>query len=265
MRFIYTKTFLVFATVLVVIFGLLIMQAKGWLQPVEYAVLQAPRPIAATFRTVVSPIKTIVTTLASLRGLVAENGELKARMAELQLKQVEYDKLAGENELLKNELGFVDSTELNLSPCTVLSVDPQDLSDALIINCGESQGIKVGQAVISNGFLVGKIIYVGNITSTALLITSPQSSVDAKISRNNTEGVLKGSFGSGIVFDLVSQNAEVETTDLLVTAGINDRIPAGILIGEVGQVLSGNNDLFKKMSIFSPVRFKTLQYVFIAQ
>ncbi len=265
MRFIYSKSFLFFSGTLVLIVIGLVMQTKGWLQPVQYALLQAPRPVTAVIRTVADPVKTFFTTLGSLRGLLKENNELHGKVAELQLQQAGLDKLRQENELLKNELKFASQSPVQLEPCTVLSMDPQELSDTIVLNCGESKGIKEGQAVISNGYLIAKIIYVGSYTSTALLITNSQSSVDAKISKNNTEGVVKGSFGSGMVFDLVSQNADIAQGDLIVTAGINSRIPKDILIGEVGQVLSGSNDLFKKMSISSPVRFRSVEYVFVAK
>ncbi|MDQ3018738.1 MAG: rod shape-determining protein MreC [bacterium] len=265
MRFIYSKSFLLFAGALVLILIALIMQVYGWLQPLEYALLQAPRPVVSVVKTVAEPIRTFVTTLGSLRGLVRENGVLESKVADLQQRQAEFDKLKLENELLKNELKFIGKTGLQLEPCTVLSIDPQELSDAVVLNCAEPQGIKEGQAVISNGYLIGKIVYVGSYTSTALLITNAQSSVDAKISKNGTEGVVKGSFGSGMIFDLVSQNADIATGDLVVTAGINSKIPKDILIGEVGQVLSGPNDLFKKMSISSPIRTRSVEYVFVAK
>ena len=265
MRFIYSKTFLAFASVLVLIVIGLVMQAKGWLQPIEYALLQAPRPVAAVVRGIAEPIRTVASTLGSLRSVVRENGTLRSQVSQLQLQQVQFDKFKTDNELLRNELKFKAQSELVLESCTVLSIDPQELSDAMVLSCGKEQGIEEGQAVVSQGYLVAKIAYVGSYTSTALLISNAQSSIDAKLSKNNTEGVVKGSFGSGMVFDLVSQNADVQTNDLVVTAGINARIPKDILIGQIGSVLSGPNDLFKKMSVTSPVRQRAVEFVFVVK
>ncbi len=265
MRFIYTKTFLAFAVVLVLVVIGLVMQAKGWLQPIEYALLQAPRPVAAVVRGIAEPIRTVASTLGSLRSVVRENGTLRNQLAQLQQQQVQFDKFKNDNELLRNELKFKAQSGLVLESCNVLSIDPQELTDAMVISCGREQGIQEGQAVMSQGYLVAKIAYVGSYTSTALLISNSQSSIDAKLSKNNTEGVVKGSFGSGMVFDLVSQNADVANGDLVVTAGINARIPKDILIGQVGTVLSGQNDLFKKMSVTSPVRQRAVEFVFVVK
>lgn len=265
MRFIYSKTFLAFATALVLIVIALVMQAKGWLQPIEYALLQAPRPISATVRAIAEPIRTVASTLGSLRSVVRENGVLRNQVVQLQQNQVQFDKLKTDNELLRNELKFKAQSDLVLESCNVLSIDPQELSDAIVLSCGKEQGIEEGQAVISQGYMIAKVAYVGSFTSTAILISNAQSSVDAKLSKNNTEGVIKGSFGSGMVFDLVSQNADVAQGDLVVTAGINAQIPKDILIGQVGSVLSGQNDLFKKMSVTSPVRQRAVEYVFVVK
>lgn len=265
MRFIYSKAFFVFASVLVLIVVGLVMQAKGWLQPIEYALLQAPRPVSAVVRGVAEPVRTFVSTLGSLRSVIRENAALRSQVAVLQQQQVQFDKLKTDNELLRNELKFKAQSKLTLESCNVLSIDPQELSDAMVLNCGHEQGIQDGQAVLSQGYMIAKVVHVGSYTSTALLTSNAQSSVDAKLSKNNTEGVVKGSFGSGMVFDLVSQNAEVNSGDLVVTAGINPRIPKDILIGEVGSVLSGANDLFKKMSVTSPVRQRSVDFVFVVK
>lgn len=264
-RFIYTKTFFAFSIALVIVLLGLIMQVKGWLQPIEYAFLQAPRPVSNVVRSIAEPVRTFFSTIGSLRSVVRENATLQSQVVSLQQQQVQFDKLKLDNDLLREELKFRGQSKLALEPCTVLSIDPQELSDAMVISCGKEQGIQEGQAVLSQGYLVAKIAYVGSYTSTALLISNAQSSIDARISKNNTEGVVKGSFGSGMVLDLVSQNAEINSGDLVVTAGINSRIPKDILIGQIGSVLSAPNDLFKKMSVTSPVRQRAVEFVYVVK
>lgn len=265
MRFIYSKIFLIFVGVLVAVFIGLLMQAQGWLQPVEYVLLQAPQPVIRGVNVVTRPIATAVRTLGSLRGLVQENSELQQRVISLQESQVEFDRLASENEILKEELGFVGRTEFDLQPCRILSLDTQQSSDVINLNCGSEAGIEEGFAVIAKGHIFAKVVFVGNLTSSAVLLTNAQQTVDAKVSKNDTEGVVKGSFGSGLLFDLVSQSAEVGQGDLIVTAGIDPKIPRNILIGEVGQQLSGPNDLFKQLTVLSPVKVNVIDHVFIVK
>ncbi len=265
MKFIYTKTFLIFAIILVGIVLALFLQVKGWLQPIEYLFLQIPKPAISLVNTVTKPIVTVVHTLGSMGSIVRENSNLQQIVSDLRAKQVSLEQLQLENELLKKELNYKNKSAYQLQSCSILSMDPQKTTDAMVLGCGSDTGIKVGQAVISQGYLLAKIVYVGSQTSTAVLITNNQSSVDAKISKNNVEGVVKGSFGSGLVFDLVSQSAEVNENDLVVTAGIDPNIPKNILIGEIGQTISGNNDLFKRMTLVSAVRPNLIDYVFVVK
>ena len=265
MNFIYTKTFFVFASILVVIVLALFMQSRGWLQPIEYVFLQIPKPIIAVVNAVTKPVVTVVSTLGSMGKIVDENRKLEVIVADLRSKQIVTEQLQLENELLKNELNYKNKSAYQLQSCSILSMDPQNTSDAMVLGCGNDTGIKIGQAVISQGYLLAKIVYVGNQTATAVLITNNQSTVDAKISKNNVEGVVKGSFGSGLVFDLVSQSAEINENDLVVTAGIDPNIPKNILIGQIGQVISGSNDLFKRLTLVSPIRPNLIDYVFVVK
>lgn len=263
MKFIYHKSFVIFAAGFTLLSVLFIMQRVGWLQPVEYALLQAPRPVVAVFRFIAEPVRTVFVTLTSMNDIVSENAVLTERVVKLTEQQALNDRLQIENDLLRNELQFKKKSQLQLESCTVLSIDPQEISDTMVLNCGTSAGVKEGQGVISNGYLVGKVVYVGDYTSTVLLITNGQSSIDAQSSKKGVQGVVKGSYGSGMVFDLVSQNADIIPGDLIVTAGINKLIPKDILIGQVGQEISESNDLFKKLSIVSPVQLRSLDYVFV--
>ena len=265
MRFIYSKYFLVFAGVIVIIFIGLVMQTKGWLQPIEYLLLQAPQPIVNSAQWALRPVSTVFSTLSSLPELVSKNTQLSNQVINLLEKQVTLEQIKIENQLLKDELNFKSRSSYNLQSCTVLSIDSQNTTDVINLNCGTDNGVQAGQGVISQGYLIAKIIHAGSFTSSAVFITNAQQSVDAKLSKNNVEGVVKGSFGSGLVFDLVSQSADVSVGDLVVTAGINPLIPKNILIGEVGQQLSGTNDLFKKLTITSPIKTHSIDFVFVVK
>lgn len=265
MRFIYTKTFAYFCIGLVIACILIVLNVRGYLEPLRLAVLEAPRPVSYISKGIVSPVRNFFSTIYTLRNIARDNTMLEAKVTELQQQNVLLDQYKLQNDELKKELGFSQSSQLSLLSCGVLSKDPGGFTDALVLSCGEKAGVVVGQAVISQGYLVGKIIFVTANTSTALLITNAQSSVDAKVSKSGTEGVVKGSFGSGLFLDLISQNTEVNTGDIIVTAGINSQVPKNILIGEAGDLLSVPNDLFKKHSIKSPVNFHDLDFVFVVK
>jgi rod shape-determining protein MreC len=265
MRFIYTKAFAIFSACLVLVVLLVFLETKGWLDPLREALLQAPRPIVIVINNVTAPVKDFFSTIYQLKKIDQDNARLQSQVAMLEQNLVSYQELTRENQSLRDELGFAQSSKLPLLPCTVLSQNPFGQTDAVIINCGSSQGTAAGQAVISQGYLVGKIIYAGHETSTVLLATASDFSTDALISQTQQTAIVTGSFNSGLILDQVPQTADLSSGWLVVTAGITAQVPKNILIGQVSQILSSNNDLFKRASLTSPIDYNNLQFVFVVK
>ena len=225
MRFIYTKTFAIFAACVAILALLMFFQTKGWLDSFRITALQAPRPVVAVAQAITLPVKTFFSTIYQLGKISRENSRLRAQVISLQQNLVQYQEEAGENQALRTELGFVKTAKQALVACTVLSTNPFGYSDSVILNCGSGDGVSEGQAVIAQGYLVGKIIYAGNSSSVALLATDPDFSVDATVSQTAVHGIVRGSFGSGMVLEQVPQNSDLQSGWLAVTAGINPQVP----------------------------------------
>lgn len=262
MRFIYTKAFAIFAGCLVAALLLVFLQLKGWLDPVRSVVLNAPRPLVVLVKDITVPVKNFFTTIYQLNRIAKENADLRNQVIVLKQDLVQQDQQQKENDALRKELGFVNSNPFHLAPCTVLSPNAFGLTDSVLLNCGTDQGVAEGQAIISQGYVVGKIVYAGKSLSTALLATSSKFSTDARVSKTGDVGLIKGSFDSGLILDQVPQTSDLEPGWLIVTAGVNQQIPKNILIGQVSDILSGSSDLFKRAALSSPIDFNNLEFVF---
>jgi rod shape-determining protein MreC len=265
MRFIYTKSFAVFAICLGIVFVFVLLQSKGWIYPIQSAFLNAPRPVIYLTKKATSPVKGFFSTIYRLSKITDENAGLESKVAKLEQELVDYEKEKKENETLRKELGFLQGSKLFLTACSVISQNIFGSSEMMIINCGKDQEVSEGQAVVSGGYMAGKVIYAGKDSSTVLLAVGSQFSIDAKVAKSGTDAIAKGSFGSGMVLDQLPQNTNFEKGSLVVTGGINEQIPKNILIGEVGEEISNPNDLFKKTTLLSPVDFNNLEFVFVVK
>jgi rod shape-determining protein MreC len=265
MRFIYTKAFAIFAGCLCILAFAVFLQVKGFLDPIRSAALRAPRPVIFLAKSISEPVKNFFATVYQLRKISEENGVLTAKVAGLEQELAQSNQEAVENEALRKELGFVKNANQPLIPCTLLSQNPFGISDSVVLNCGQDDGVEVGQAIISQGYMVGKITYAGKNESTALLAISSDFSTDAKISQTSASAIVKGSFSSGLLVDQVPQTTDLQKGWLVVTAGINDKVPKNILIGEVGDILSTDSDLFKRASLTTPVDYNNLEFVFVVK
>lgn len=263
MRFIYSRWFVIFFCSLVGVVILLFLQTRGLTEPVQRLILYAPKPLISSITFLAAPVRQFGSTITHLGRLSKQNIALEARLRSLEDQVVETNQLRRDNEVLRQELKFIQSTDAELVPCSVLSRDPEGLADTLVLSCNKKDGIAEGMAVIAAGRLAAKLVYVGQFSSTARLIIHDDSTVDARLSNNGGLGILRGSFRSGLILEQLSQNIEVKKGDLVVTAGINALIPKNIMIGEIGEIVSTPNDSFKRATIISPLEFKSLDYVFV--
>ena len=265
MRFIYSKPFAIFLGSLVALTMLLFLQLRGWIDPVRRAALTIPQPITRGLNYLVVPVRGFFGTILQLKNILPENSKLADRVGELESRLVDYDQIKQENQILKQELGFREKSPNKLIPCTVLAHDPEGITSSMVLSCNLSNGVLEGMAVVAQGHIIAKVVNAGNFTSTARLLFHDDSVVDARVSGQSGLAVVKGSFGSGLVLDLIPEGIEIKPGEMVVTAGLNSRIPKGLLIGVIDKQISPVNDVFRKASVGSPVQTKELEYVFVVK
>lgn len=265
MRFIYSKTFVISFISLCILVGLLFLNSRGGLDQIKRFFLRLPGPVISLANNLGSGTSGFFSTLYNLKSLARENAELKVKVSDLQSQLAEAQVDVRDNQVLRSSLGFVKNNKLDLQPCEVISANVLNLTDTLVIDCGSEQGVEEGRAVMVEGHVVGKIIYAGKSTSTVLLATSSNFVLDARVSKSGQAAVVEGSFNSGILLDQLPQSSSLEKGWLIVTAGINSAVPKDLLIGEVGEIISVPNDLFKKASLITPVDFNNLEFVYVVK
>lgn len=259
------KWFRYFGIVLLVAAVLGFFQLRAWLaRPLSWA--------GSALTVVTSPVRFVavwsrqsVTSIASLRSLYVENAELKQRVANLEQRVSSLQGVDSENAVLKATLGFADRPPVHVVPCTVVTRDPEGLTQTLLLSCGTNQGVVVGQGVVSQGYLIGKVILATSNSATVRLITAPATAIDVRVASRQASGVLRGSFGSGLELDFISDTSGVAAGDLVTTAGVNARIPPDVLVGSVAHVEKKSGALFSQITIKSPVDLRDIRFVHVLE
>lgn len=259
------KWFRYFGVVLLTALIVGFFQFKGWLaRPVGVA--------GSVVNFVTSPVRSAagwarqsVASVASLRGLYVENAELKQRAANLEQQVASLQGVESENAVLKATLGFANRPPVHVVPCTVLTRDPEGLTQTLLLSCGSEQGVVEGQGVVSQGYLIGRVVLVSANSATVRLIVAPATAIDVRVASRQTSGVLRGSFGSGLDLDFISDTSGVQVGDLVTTAGVNARIPPDVLVGSVAHVEKKAGALFAQISVKSPVDLRDIRFVHVLE
>ena len=230
------------------------------------------KDITSIFNKSASPIKDAVYFL-SLKNL--QNDAVKKLSEENQMFKKELAKdndLLNENSALRSQFESAGSESENLLPAEIIGfpgfIPGVSLPDYLIIDKGLRSGVVKGNAVISNNFLVGRVIETYADFSRIELITNKNSSFTAKVSGEKAiNGVIKGRDGDEMVLDNVLLTDELKKDENVLTKGDKDErgngYPPDILVGKIASVEKNQSDLFQRAEVISPIDFKNLEIVFV--
>ncbi|MFH0857054.1 MAG: rod shape-determining protein MreC [bacterium] len=182
--------------------------------------------------------------------LANENIYLKEEVKNLKIENVNSDLLKNENKQLKDLLSFTDEGNYIYVASEVIGKSG-DESNTLLIDKGLNDGIKIGLvAVNEKGLVIGKILKCTDVNSHILLLNDNQSRIaGAILNHTETNGVVEGEYGLSMTMNLIPQNIPVAKNNILITSGLEQGIPYGLVIGEVNEVKKTEGSLFQSANI----------------
>lgn len=206
---------------------------------------------------------------SSLKNLQKENSLLKTELSQTLIDQAEFALTRQENVSLKNELNFLSQGYYsNFEIAKIIGRDVLSDQNILIINKGSDSGlVKDSPIIVSgkneiHGFLVGKIIKIDKTTAKIILITNPKSQTAARtLASQKTVGLLKGEKNLTLKLDLIPSNEKIKTGDILVTSGLEDNIPEGLILGQIIAITGESDAFFNQAKVASLVNFENLRIV----
>jgi len=187
------------------------------------------------------------------KSLEKENEILKEEIEKLKAELQNKESLTAENLALKEVLGRV-APERKLILATILSFPRQSPYGTLLIDIGDSLGVKEGDLVFAEGVIpIGKIAEVNRNSSKVLLFSTPGETIEAEL--------------GGTYFSLLGRGAgnfEVETPrDYLLPIGQEALLPGitPFVLAKVEGILSAPRDAFKRALLQVPVNLRELKFV----
>lgn len=183
------------------------------------------------------------------------SGNLKERIDQLEannqklLSQITFLKESEqENQVLKKVLDLELQKEFKLSLIKIISKDISQ--DFILVNKGEKDNILKDMPVITEEkVLVGRVSEVYDKFSKVMLISNKDSSFDAKEPGSLISGVIKGLGNSGLFFDLIPSEAEINEGDLICTSSISGIFPEGLLVGKIKSIRKSDVESFQRAEI----------------
>ena len=170
-----------------------------------------------------------------LRGVRAENRQLKEQIEQMRLEQVRLSEDAAQARRLQTLLAFKEQFISRTVAAQVIGSSGSDLSRIVYIDKGENAGIKRDMAVITADGIVGKVLLVYPSVSQVLLINDQSSGVGAILEKTRLQGVLRGTANGEVVLERVMSDEQVPVGEAVLTSGGDQIFPKGLPVGTVHQ------------------------------
>jgi rod shape-determining protein MreC len=197
-----------------------------------------------------------------LRGVRAENRELKQQIEQMRLEQVRLSEDAAQAHRLQNLLAFKEQFVSKTVAAQVIGSSGSDLSRVVYIDKGENVGIKRDMPVITAEGIVGKVLMVYPSVSQVLLINDQTSGVGAILDKSRLQGVLRGGATGEVMLERVMSDEQVAAGDIVLTSGGDRIFPKGLPVGTVSKVSNGK-DLFLNIKIKPAANLSKLEEVLV--
>lgn len=194
--------------------------------------------------------------------------ELEQQVAEYQSKLVDYEKLQKQVESYEKFLGVKEKNpDFQFVAGTVIGRDSADAFGSFVLNCGSSDGVSVGDPVISGEYLIGLVSEVNLTSCVVLSVSDPKVSAAAYEIRSGETGYTQTTTKLGveglIKLSGLSRSTAVAPGGIVCTSGVGGVFPRGLIIGTVTVVEKEEGDISYYAEVKPEIEISEVQDAFV--
>jgi len=230
----------------------------------------AARPLGL----VAAPAQTAVSTLTggfgalldeyvAVVGAKQEAARFRRDVADLRRELAAVSEVALENRRLKTLLNFKESTDLPLLPARIVGRSTSAWFRTLVVDKGAADGVVLSSPVVTAGGVIGRVSEVSNSSSRVLLITDTSSAIDAVVQRTRAQVIVEGRLGAACRILYMARTEDAVPGDRVVTSGLGDIYPKGLLVGQISKVDPAKGGVFRGAELIPGVDLSRLEEVFM--
>jgi rod shape-determining protein MreC len=228
--------------------------------------------------TVVSPFQRLVTAVidgtsnvfhsyVDLRGVRDENRDLRERVRSLELALAERQHLAAQAARLREVLELSKLLPYESIVAELVAGEGASFARTVTVNKGSHAGVRLNMPVICPSGVVGRVIAIGPSAAKVQLIVDSRAGVGALIERSRTLGVIEGigdrdTPAGELPMRFVPAMADVAVGDTVVTSGLDQIYPRGLVVGRVSHVGEASG-LVREVFVVPATRFHELENVLL--
>ncbi len=146
-----------------------------------------------------------------------------------------------ENTVLRGLLNMTTEQAWTVATARVVGFGGVTSDQELLVNAGKQAGVKIGDLALNAEGLVGRVITVNEGSARVLMLTHPDSKLPVIIQPGNMRAMMVGDAGHQGILTYAQQPGELKPGHRVITAGIGDGIPYGLMLGTIAEPGMGNN------------------------
>jgi rod shape-determining protein MreC len=172
-------------------------------------------------------------------GAVSENRRLRAENAQLRQAQAQAVALEDTNARYRALLGFKTNPPIPMASARVILDSRGPFADTRLADAGREKGVEVGNPVMNERGLVGRVIGVTHGASRVLMLTDVASRTPILIDRTDARAIMTGDASSTPKLEYLRGADPIKTGDRVLTSGDGGMIPRGLPVGTAVKGLDG--------------------------
>lgn len=200
-----------------------------------------------------------------LQGVWEENQQLRKDIEWLRGQNSQLRELAAATERLTALLEFKEQALPTMVAARVIGRDTTNRYQAIILNKGESDGIKPDMGVITPAGVVGRIVKTTGASSVVLLVTDPNNAIAGLIQRTRDEGIVEGTQQGLAQLKYLPLLSTLRDGDRVVTSGLVGDFPRGLAIGTITHIDKQEGALFQSAELMPEVDVGRVEEVLVIQ
>jgi rod shape-determining protein MreC len=208
-------------------------------------------------------IRDFFTSIGSFSSIKNENERLKAENQRLSAELEQARSFKDENIELRELLDLKKELNGNGISAEITGRDPTNWFERFEINRGRRKGIAKNMIVTAPLGLVGQITSLSEGTSVIRTIINPRSAIPVYVVEAGSFGILCGDGTPFATIRYIRNIGLLKEGQLVITSGLGDIFPAGIIIGRVTKVQGTVDGLSNFAKVKPYVNFETLREVLV--
>jgi rod shape-determining protein MreC len=230
----------------------------------ESSLVDGILPVFSVFTSIKTGIGSLWTHYVFLTQTEQENKRLKKQLVQLNQENIHLREAASANERLRKLLQLKGELPGPSQVAEVVGRGPSPFLQIIYINKGRKDGLSRGMPVLLPDGVVGRLEKTSSFFSQVVLLNDPAFAVDCLAQRSRVRGVLTGIPGGGnCQVKYIARTEDIRAGDIMVTSGLDQVFPKGLILGRVLRVDSKVKGMFLFVEVVPECKTSQIEEVLI--